>query len=72
MKKVLAILRGLAMYAVFLLLPAGLWICAQLFLPASWQGNSVSNGNPGSICDAGFRHPRSRSNINFPLNFDEP
>ena len=38
MKKVLAILRGLAMYAVFLLLPAGLWICAQLFLPASWLG----------------------------------
>lgn len=37
MKKVLAILRGLGLYAVFLLLPAGLWICAQLFLPASWQ-----------------------------------
>lgn len=36
MKKAFAILRGLGIYAVFLLLPAGLWICAQLFLPASW------------------------------------
>lgn len=38
MKKVLAVLRGLGIYCVFLLLPAALWILAQLFLPGHLDG----------------------------------